>query len=158
VSFLDKINRLITESFRATGKYFYSKIITSIIIAVISYIVFRLLGVKFSAVLSVILGTTNLIPAFGPWVGITVCALISVFQEPLYALYASITALILQLLEQFLLIPVFAGKALDLKPLVIIFAVITGSVLFGFWGIIFAIPAAAALKIAYKIFSAHNEK
>lgn len=148
----NKIMRFISESISATGRYFYTKLLTSLIIAFSSYFIFEMLEIKLSGVLSTILGITNLIPVFGPWVGVILCAVIVVFQQPVFALYTSIIAILLQLLEQFLLMPMIAGKSLDLKPLAIILSLFLGSLLFGFWGVIFAVPVAAAVKIGYKIF------
>jgi predicted PurR-regulated permease PerM len=149
----DKIKKFLIESLKATGIYFYSKLITSIIIAVISFVVFQWIGIRFSALLSAVLGITNMIPVFGPWAGVFLCALISVFQQPVYALYAALTAISLQLVEQFFILPLIAGKKLDLKPMAIVLAVIGGSMLLGFWGVVFAVPIAAAIKIGYGIFT-----
>jgi predicted PurR-regulated permease PerM len=149
----EKIKKFIIESLKATGIYFYSKLLTSMIIAFVSFAVFQWIGIRLSGLLSAILGIANMIPVFGPWAGVFLCALISVFQQPVYALYTVLTAISLQFLDEFFMLPLIAGKKLDLKPMVIVLAVIGGSMLLGFWGVVFAVPIAAAVKIGYGIFT-----
>ncbi len=155
---IDKIMRFFSESVKATSKYFYTKLLTSLIVSVFSYLIFLSLEISLPGLLSSILGVTNLVPVFGPWVGVITCALISVFHNPLSALYTTLTAILLQLIEQFFLIPLLAGKSLDLKPLIVTVSLILGSMLFGFWGVVFAVPAAAAFKIGYRIFITEDWK
>lgn len=153
-----KIMRFFSESLKATGRYFYTKLLTSLIIGVFSYLIFSSLDIRLAGLLSSILGVTNLVPVFGPWVGVVLCALISVFHQPLFALYTSLTAILLQLIEQFFLLPLLAGRSLDLKPLAVTVSLILGSILLGFWGVVFAVPAAAAFKIGYRIFITEDRK
>lgn len=147
-----KLSEFFTQSAVSVGKYIVGKIITSTIIGVIAFIVFRILDIDLAWLLALILGLTNFVPVIGPWVGLVLCAVIIVFFRPVFALYTSLTALVLQITEQFFLLPVIVGKAVDLKPLLIISVLVAGSLAFGFWGVVFAIPVAAVLKIWYNIF------
>lgn len=151
-SFLSKLGRFLSESTVSVGKYIVGKIITSTIIGILAYIVFKILGINLPWLLALILGITNFIPVFGGWVGMILCAVIIVFFNPLFALYTTLTALVLQLLEQFLLLPLIVGKAVDLNPLLIICVIVIGSMAFGFWGVLLAVPIAATVKIGYNIF------
>jgi predicted PurR-regulated permease PerM len=132
--------------------------ITSIIIGVVAYTVFYFLNINLSGLLGGIIGVSNMVPVIGPWLGLIIVSVIAVFQEPLFALYAALVALVLQLIEQFFLIPLIIGKALDLKPLMVVIAIIAGSFLLGFWGVIFAVPIAASVKIGYDIFIKKKSK
>lgn len=156
--FLSKTSVFFFESTKGIGKYFGGKILTSVIIGVVSFIVFKLIGIKPALVLALILGITNLVPLFGPWVGLLICALIVIFINPIHALYTTITALLLQISEQFLLLPLIVGKSIDIKPLLIFLVLFIGSVVFGFWGVILAVPVAVILKIWYEVFIRRQEK
>lgn len=152
-----KTEQFITESSISVGRYIVGKLITSALIGLIAFIVFKLLDINLAWLLALILAITNLVPVFGPWVGLIICAVIVVFFKPIFMLYTTLTALILQLLEQFVLLPIIVGKAVDLKPMLIICVLILGSVIFGFWGVLLAIPIAAIVKIWYNIFIAKNK-
>ncbi len=150
--FLIKTEKFIIDSAKSIGNYVVGKIVTSAIIGILALVVFKILGINPAWLLALILALTNFVPVIGPWVGLLICALIVVFFEPIFALYTSLTALILQILEQFLLLPLIVGKAVDLKPMLIICVLIIGSLAFGFWGVVLAIPIAAVLKVWYNIF------
>ena len=156
-TFWQKTGQFLTESSISVGKYIIGKLITSAIIVLLAFVVFKLLGINLAWLLALILAITNLVPVFGPWVGLVICALIVVFFDPIFILYTTLTALILQILEQFILLPVFVGKVVDLKPMLIICVLILGSLIFGFWGVLLAIPIAAVVKIWYNIFIAKKK-
>ncbi|MBN1623183.1 MAG: AI-2E family transporter [Clostridia bacterium] len=156
-AFIEKTERFIVESGKSVGKYVVGKIVTSAIIGILAFIIFKILGIDMAWLMALILAVTNLVPMIGPWIGLIVCAVIIVFFEPIFALYTSLTALLLQLLEQFVLLPLVVGKAVDLKPMLIICVLIIGSLAFGFWGVVLAIPIAAVLKIGYNIFIAKKD-
>lgn len=157
-SFLNKTSIFISESSKGIGKYVLGKFITSTIIGAISFIVFKLLEVRPAVVLSIILGIANLIPLFGPWVGLLICAVIVLFIEPVHALYTTITALLLQIADEFFLLPLIVGKSVDIKPILVFLVLFAGSLLFGFWGVLFAVPAAVVIKIGYDVFIRKQQK
>jgi len=148
----NKIKAFITQSFKSTGKYFLGKTITSLLIIIICLIVYSLLDIKLIPIILILVFFTNFIPVFGPWIGTVISGVIVLFQSPLQALYVVITLLILQIIEQFLLIPLIVGKAVDVKPLFVVVILILSSVFLGFWGVLFAIPLASIIKIGYTIF------
>ena len=147
-----KTGQFLTESTVSVGRYIIGKLITSFVIGSLAFIVFKLLGINLAWLLALIIGLTNIVPVFGGWVGMIVCALIIVLFNPLYAVYTTLTALILQIIEQFVLLPLIIGKAVDLKPMLIVTVLIIASLAFGFWGVLLAIPIAAVIKIWYNIF------
>ncbi len=157
-SFLSKTSIFVSESTRGVGKYILGKMLTSIIIGILSFVVFRLLDVKPPFILALILGISNLVPLFGPWVGLLICALIVVFINPIHALYTTITALLLQIAEQFFLLPLIVGKSIDIKPLLIFLILFGGSIVFGFWGVVLAVPLAVIIRIWYEVFIRKQEK
>jgi predicted PurR-regulated permease PerM len=151
-SIWSKTGRFLAESSISVGKYIVGKLITSLVIGLLAFIVFKIIGINLAWLYALILGLTNIVPVFGPWVGVILCALIVVWFEPIFALYTTLTGLILQILEQFVLLPIIVGKAVDLKPMLIICVLILGSLAFGFWGVLLAIPIAAVVKIWFNIF------
>lgn len=152
----NKLIAFITQSFGAIGKYLLGKSISCAIMIVVAGFVLKGLGVKGAFWIGTLLGIGNLIPIVGVWVSMIISSVIVLIQtlpdQPFVVLYLIGTGLVLQVLDEFMITPIVVGKAIDLKPLVIIVAVYIGGWLFGIIGMIFAIPAAAIIKIAYNIF------
>lgn len=150
--FGNKLLQFLTESSVSVGKYVIGKLITSLVIGFLSFIIFKIIGINLPLLLAVVIALTNIVPVFGGWAGVIICGIIVVFFNPIYVVYTTLTALLLQIFEQFVLLPVIVGKAIDLNPMFIICVLVVSSILFGFWGVLLAIPIAAIIKIGYKIF------
>ena len=159
-NFSTKLNKFVYGSAETFGKYLAGKTVASIVVGAATWLFCWLIGIKPAWLLGLIAGLGNMIPIAGPWVVLIICALIAVFQEPVNALYIAIFCLGIQAVDQFLITPLIVGKSVDLHPLIIIVVVVAGSMLLGFWGLVFAIPIAAIVKLGYTIFfkkKAQNE-
>jgi predicted PurR-regulated permease PerM len=151
----NRIVEFLTRAFGAVSKYILGKLISCTIIVLAAGFILRYLGVEGSFWIGALMGIGNLVPIFGVWVGIIISVIIVLIQnirEPLLAVYVVGIGLLLQVIDEFIITPVVVGKAIDLKPLVIVAAVLVGGALFGFWGIVLAVPVAAIVKIAYSVF------
>ena len=150
--FKTKVNKFAFGSVETIGKYFAGKTVASIIVAVATWLFCWLLGIKPAWLLAIIAGLGNMIPIVGPWAVLIVCALVTVFQEPINALYIVIFCIGIQALDQFFITPLVVGKSVSLSPFIIIAVVVVGSLFLGFWGLLFAIPIASIIKLGYTIF------
>jgi len=157
----NKIVEFLTRSFGAFGKYILGKSISCMIMIVVGGSVLKFIGIKGAYWIGALLGIGNLIPVFGVWAAVIVSSIIVMAQslpdDPFNVLYLIGIALVLQVLDDFVITPLVVGKAIDLKPLIIIGAVYIGGWLFGVVGMIFAVPAAAVIKIGYDIFFRKKE-
>lgn len=99
-----------------------------------------LLGVPLAIPLGIIAGLFNFIPNIGPFVGAVPAVLIAFTQSPTQALYTTILYLIIQSLEGFALSPLVQQKAVELPPVLIIAAQLLLGILFGFLGVLLAVP------------------
>lgn len=106
-----------------------------------------LLDVKFPLLLGVLSGVTNLIPYFGPFLGGIPAVVIAFSESARLALYMGLAILLIQQVESNLITPRIMGGKLGLHPLVIIFALLAGGKLLGIWGMLFAVPLTAVLKV-----------
>jgi predicted PurR-regulated permease PerM len=158
----NKLESFITQSFGAFGKYLLGKSISCLIMVVVAGVVLKILGIKGAFWIGLLLGLGNLVPMVGVWIATAISAVIVLIQtvpdRPLVVLYLIGIAIVLQVLDEFIITPLVVGKTIDLKPLVIIGAVYLGGMLFGIPGMIFAVPAAAIIKIAYEIFFKRKDK
>lgn len=137
----------VKESFQLLFKYFTARLKISLIIGVICYLVLWILGVHLRLLISIIVALLNLVPYIGPIASMVVTALIVVFQDPMFALWATIMNFGLSLLDAWVFSPIIIGKSLGVPPIVVIVAIIVGGSLFGILGLAFAVPASAIIAL-----------
>lgn len=131
------------------SKYIVGKTMDSFIIAVIAFFGFALIGAQYNLLLALIVGITNMIPYFGPFIGAVPAVIITLFDDPQKALFVGIFMIILQQFDGLYLGPKILGKQVGLSPLWIIIAIIIGGGLFGIMGMLLAVPIMAVIRTVY---------
>ena len=116
------------------------KILDSLIIGVVCYVCMLLFRIEYPLLISVIVGITNIIPFFGPFIGGLPSALILLLVNPLSALWFLIFIVILQQLDGNLIGPFILGDYVGLSPFWIMLSILVGSGLFGFAGMLLSVP------------------
>lgn len=135
---------IINETFSG---YIRGQMIEAVIVAVLSTIVLMIVGVEDAFVIGVIAGITNIIPYIGPFIGIALAVIVSIFQGSLFAIIGSIVGLtIVQQLDANVLSPKVVGENVGLNPVFVIIAISVGAGLYGLVGMIVAVPVAASIK------------
>ena len=130
---------------RAFNGFIIGKIIDSAIIGVICYIVCSILNMPYTVLVSVVVGVTNVIPVFGPFIGGIPTALIILLVSPAKALIYIIFIIILQQIDGNILGPKILGSSIGINGFWIMFAILLGGGLFGVAGMILAVPMFAVL-------------
>lgn len=120
--------------------FFEAKLIDSLIIGVLCFIMMSIIGLDFSMLISVIVGITNIIPFFGPFIGAIPSALILLMVEPSQALIFILMVLLLQQIDGNIIGPRILGDSVGLSSLWIMFAIIVGGAYFGFFGMLLGVP------------------
>ena len=116
------------------------KILDSLIIGIICYIVCSILQMPYTLLVSVIIGVTNIIPFFGPLIGAIPSALIILMVNPTKCLIFVIFIIILQQIDGNIIGPRILGNSTGITGFWVMFAIILGSGLFGFWGMLLGVP------------------
>ncbi|MCU0641571.1 MAG: AI-2E family transporter [Candidatus Margulisbacteria bacterium] len=129
--------------------YVESQLIICTLIGVVTGLGLYLLGIKFFLVLGLIAGVTELIPIIGPIIGAIPAVIIALLVSPELAVQVVTFYLIVQSVGAYILVPKLVGNKLDLHPLTILLAVLILGNLIGVWGIFFAAPIMAILKVIY---------
>lgn len=132
------------------GAYIGIKAIDSSIIAAMALVLLTIVKSEYAFLLAVIVGITNMIPYFGPFIGEIVGFLFNVFVSPTKGLIVFLVLLVLQLFDGWYLDPKLIGDKVGVRALVIIIAVLIGGGYFGAIGMLLASPTAATLKIYYE--------
>ena len=104
----------------------------------------------YAALISVIVGLTNLAPTFGPLAGAVIGVFFLVFVNPWFALWFLIFTAILQTLDGYIIKPKLFGNTLGVSSLWILISIIVLGRMFGIPGILLAIPFAAIIDFVYK--------
>ena len=130
---------------RICSGFLAGKIIDSIIIGVICYIGMGIFHIEYRLLISVIIGVTNILPFFGPFIGAVPSIMILLMINPYSALWFAIFILVLQQIDGNIIGPHILGDSVGISPLWIMFSIIVGSGLFGFMGMLLSVPAFALI-------------
>ncbi|MEG1243658.1 MAG: AI-2E family transporter [Oscillospiraceae bacterium] len=125
------------------------KIIDSIIIGFICFAGVKLLNMPYPVLISVIIGITNVIPFFGPWLGALPCGLLVLLTNPIQALYFGLFILALQQFDCNFLTPKIVGNYIGLPAFWVLISCLIGG---GFYGVLGLILGTPVFAILYQIF------
>ena len=135
---------------RTFGGFINGKIIDSIIIGIICFILMKIFGFPYPILISAIIGITNVIPFFGPFIGAMPAAIIILLVSPIHALYFLILIFILQQVDGNIIGPAILGNTTGIASFWVLFSIVIGGGLFGFIGMVLGVPVFA---IIYYYFS-----
>ena len=125
---------------RIFAGFITGKIMDSLIIGMLCYICMMLFRIEYPLLISVIVGITNIIPFFGPFIGAIPSALILLLVNPLSALWFLVFILILQQLDGNVIGPFILGDYVGLSPFWIMLSIMVGGGMFGFAGMLLSVP------------------
>ena len=146
VSTADKLHFLVNKLDDTFEKFLVGKIIDSLIIAIICFIVLLIFKVPYALIISIIVGVTNIIPYFGPFIGAAPSILICLFTGGIWtALFVAVFILILQQIDGNIIGPKILGDSTGLGPFWIIFSITIGGALAGVIGMFIAVPIFAVI-------------
>jgi len=156
---------LIVRMEQAVASYVKGQFLLSLIIGVSVGLGLWILGTvgivpnggKYAAAFGAWAAITELIPYIGPWLGAIPPVLYALIQDPLSALWVALLFLGIQQLEGHVVVPKVMGHTLRLHPLLVIFGLLAGGEIYGFAGILVALPLLAAGRAAWEFFSERLE-
>ena len=132
------------------GGFFIGKIIDSMIIGCICFVCLAILRMPYVALVSVIVGVTNVIPFFGPYIGAIPSAILIFLVDPMKGIYFIIFIIILQQVDGNVIGPKILGNTTGLSPFWVIFAILLFGGSFGVVGMLFGVPIFAVLYYVIK--------
>lgn len=134
------------------GQYLRGLFIITMFVFISTFIVLHLLDIKYALLLALIMGITNIIPYFGPIIGLIPVILITITVSGKKVIIVVISFFIIQLVEGNLLSPYIFGKSIHIHPIVIIFALLLGGEIGGVIGMILAVPLLTICKVVVSHF------
>lgn len=139
-----ELGRICNQTF---GGFINGNIIASILVGIICFIVMSIMNLPLATLISVIVGVTNVIPFFGPFIGAIPSAILLLIIDPLDALKFVIMIFVLQQVEGNIIAPKILGDTTGLPSFWVIFAIIVGGGFFGLAGMILGVPLFSVLYI-----------
>ena len=133
------------------GGFIIGKIIDSAIIGVLCFLGLTLLDMPYILLVSVIVGVTNVIPFFGPYIGAIPSAILIALADPIKGIYFLIFILALQQLDGNVIGPKILGDSTGLSAFWVVFSILLGGGLFGFVGMIAGVPTFAVIYYIVKM-------
>lgn len=145
----DTVFKLARETDEVLSAFLRGQILVMVALATIYSLGLSLVGLKFAIAIGVVSGLVSFVPYLGFVFGIALAGLtVALEPNPLWLMAGVVVTFTLaQFIEGSVLTPKLVGDRIGLHPVIIIFAVAAGGQLFGFFGILLALPAAAVLSV-----------
>lgn len=165
--FSDKWAKIIEEEIRYTDKMFngflVGKIIDSAIIGLLCFAGTSIMGFEAPAFISVIIGITNIIPFFGPFIGAIPCGLLLLLENPMHCLYFIIFIFVLQQLDGNVIGPKILGNTTGVSSFWVLFAILLFGGMWGVVGMVIGVPLFAVIydiirKLVYRRLRKHKRE
>lgn len=145
-----QLNEMITQSKNVIQSYLVGLFVEFVLIMVLYLIAFLVLGIEFAILLAVIGGLLNIIRYIGPFVAMLLfMALALVTKSPVYVFYVFVFHWIIQIIDNFYIVPKIVASRVKLNALFSIIIIIVGYELWGLSGMFLAIPLLAIVKLAF---------
>lgn len=144
----EKIREGLAFTDRTFMGFINGKLLDSAIIGLICYIVCAILKMPYALLVSVIVGVTNVIPFFGPFIGAVPSAIIILMVSPLKCLIFIVFIIILQQVDGNIIGPKILGSSIGINGFWVMFSIILGAGLFGFWGMLLGVPVFVVIYTA----------
>lgn len=141
----DRFLETAAECNKIFGNFIIGKMIDSIIIGILCWIIMTIIGLPYALVISVIVGITNMIPYFGPFIGAVPGVLLLIIANFGYAVIFTILIIALQQFDGLYLGPKILGESTGLRPIWIIFAITVGGWAAGVAGMFLGVPVVAVI-------------
>jgi len=137
---------ILSDIDKVLGSFIRGQLTVAFIVGTLSIIGLKIIGIKSAFSIGIIMGIFNIIPYFGPILGLIPAILMAAPGGIKMIILTSIVLLIIQQLESGLITPKIVGNSLGLHPLFVILSILIGGKLFDFAGMILAVPTAGILK------------
>ncbi|MCF6190539.1 MAG: AI-2E family transporter [Cocleimonas sp.] len=148
------VSRLAAESDNVLGAFLRGQMLVMLALGTIYAVGLKLIGLELALLIGMLAGILSFIPYMGLIVGIAVAGVAIMFQthDPTNLLWVALVFVVAQVIEGTILTPLLVGDRIGLHPVAVIFSVLAGGQLFGFFGILLALPVFAVIAVILRHF------
>jgi len=139
--------RMFKDIDEALGNYIRGQFLVCVIIGVLAYIGYTIIGMPYALLLALFVAIFNIIPYLGPYFGAAPALIVASTMSVKMMIFVVVVNTICQILEGNVISPQVVGRTLHMHPLAIIFALLVGGEIAGVVGLILAVPFFAAMKV-----------
>src|ERR687890_24990 len=143
----ERVREILEKMYKNVQRWFLGQLASMTIIGLLFTIALFFIGVPFALLLGILSGLLAFIPFVGPAISVIPPILLALAQEPISALWVLLAYAGVQFVEGNIVQPVVMSRAVSLHPVIIVFALLIMGTLFGFIGVLLAIPLVAALQV-----------
>ncbi len=155
----DKVVSLANRTNTTFGRFLSGKIIDSTIIGILTFIILIVFKMPYALLVAIIIGITNIIPFFGPFIGAVPAFIIIMFVSPVQALWFLVIIFLIQQLDGNVIGPKILGDSIGISAFWILFAILVAGKLLGLVGMIIGVPLFAVIySVAKEVIEAKLEK
>ena len=146
---LPVLSKLLGECNEVVGAFFRGQLLVMLILGLLYTIGLKIVGLEFALLIGVTIGILSIVPYLGSLVGVVIAmtATYIQFQDVRHLIFTLIVFAIGHVSEGMILTPLLIGDKIGLHPVAVIFAVLAGGQLFGFMGVLLALPVAAIIMV-----------
>jgi predicted PurR-regulated permease PerM len=141
----DTVIRYVRISHGMFSGFIIGKIVDSTIVGILCFVAMTVLGLPYALLISVIIGVTNIIPVFGPYLGLIPSVFLILIVNPMQALYFVILIAILQQIDGNIIGPAILGESTGLSAFWVLFSILLFGGLWGIVGMIIGVPLFAVI-------------
>lgn len=142
-----KIKKILKEIDNTLSAYITGQLIIALILGVLMYIAYLIIGLKYSLVLAIFVMVMCSIPLLVTTIGVIPAILVSITDRPIMALYIVITLIAVQQLEGNFIAPQLIGKSLNIHSLTLILLFLVAASMYGIIGMLIAVPVYSIVRI-----------
>lgn len=143
-------NKILKDIDKTLFTYITGQFIIALVDGVLMYIGYKIIGLEYALILAIFTMFLTVVPFLGPIIGIIPAMFVALTSSPMMMFKVLIVLLIVQQLEGNLVTPQVMGKKLSIHPITVILLLIAAGSLYGFIGILIAIPLYSVVKIVIK--------
>ena len=142
-----RVREILGKVYETLQRWFLGQLASMTIIGVLSTVTLSLIGIPFALLLGVFSGLVSFIPFVGPLISVIPPVLLALIGHPVDALWVILAYAGIQMIESYLIYPLVMSRAVSLHPAVVMFALLVMGTLFGFVGVLLAVPLVTALHV-----------
>lgn len=140
---------IIHETF---SKFIRSQLLEALLVGILSSIILSIVGIDYAIIIGIISGICNMIPYVGPVVGTVLAGIMALLSgNPIKIVYAVVSMIIVQQLDNNLFAPKIVGDSVGLHPVFIMLAILIGGNIGGLFGMLLSVPLFASIRIFFNI-------
>jgi predicted PurR-regulated permease PerM len=142
-----RVREILGEMYKTVQKWFLGQLASMAIIGLLFTVAMFVIGIPFALLLGIFSGLISFVPYIGPMISVILPVLLALTGNPIDALWVILAYLGIQAIEGNLVQPMVMSRAVHLHPVTLVFALLTMGTLFGFVGVLLAVPLVAVLNV-----------